>query len=186
LSIVAGAFRFTTDPGSKRRRDVAIQARLATAGIRGTDLWGKSTDERSLICLLEGKITVASEGHPEVVLDTPLDYYQRPREGAPSVAKVDPKQLEEWAKETELTPGAGAAVAGGKWRVVAAANVARDQALALNRSLRQAGYPSEIVQKDGAWAVQVRGLAGEAEARALAGGLARFRGAESASIQGPM
>ena len=168
LSVLAGAFRFTTDPASKRKRDVAISAGLATAGIRGTDLWGKSTGERDLICLLEGKISVAAKGHPEVTLDTPLDFYQKPREGAPSVAKVDAKQLEEWAKETELAPGGAGAVRGGKWRVVAATKGARNDALALNRSLRQGGYPSEIVQKDGAWTVQVRGLAGEAEAKALA------------------
>jgi hypothetical protein len=62
---------------------------------------------------------VAPRDIPEVTLDTPLDFYQKPREGAPSVAKVDPKQLEEWAKETELTPGGAAASvagSGASWR----------------------------------------------------------------------
>ena len=185
LNVVAGAFRFTTDPISKRKRDIAIQAKLVTAGIRGTDLWGKSTGERDLICLLEGRITVGAQGHPQVTLDTPLDFYQKPREGAPSVAKVDPKQLEEWAKETELTPGAAAATTGGRWRVVAASKRTRDEALALNRELRRSGYPSEILQKDAAWIVQVRGLAGEAEAKALAAGIAGVNGVERpAALEG--
>jgi hypothetical protein len=54
-----------------------------TAGIRGTDLWGKSNDARDLVCLLEGKISVGAEGHPAVTLDQPLDFYQNPRDGSP-------------------------------------------------------------------------------------------------------
>ena len=167
LNVLAGAFRFTTDALSGRKRDVSVKAKSVTAGVRGTDLWGKSTGERDLICLLEGKITVGTEGHPQVTLDTPLDFYQKPRDGAPSVAKVDPKQLEEWARETELVPGGAGASVGGKWRVVAAVKAKRDDALALNRRLRADGYPSEIVGKGAEWTVQVRGLSGEAEARGL-------------------
>ena len=77
LSVLAGAFRFTTDAARKAtKRDIEIKVKNATAGIRGTDLWGKSTDERDIVCLLEGKITVGSEGHPTVTLDQPLDFYQ--------------------------------------------------------------------------------------------------------------
>ena len=50
----------------------------------GTDLWCKSTDERDLVCLLEGKISVGAQGHPEVTLDKPLDFYQKPRDGSRS------------------------------------------------------------------------------------------------------
>src|SRR6476659_3082205 len=104
LSVIAGAFRFTTDALRKAtRRDITIKVKNVTAGIRGTDLWGKSTDERDLVCLLEGKIAVGSEGHPSVTLDQPLDFYQRPRGGDPSVAKVDEKQIAIWAQETELS-----------------------------------------------------------------------------------
>lgn len=167
LNVIAGAFRFTTAPLANRRRDFSITAKTVTAGVRGTDLWGKSTGERDLICLLEGKITVGTPGHPEVTLDQPLDFYQKPREGAPSVAKVDAKQVEEWSKETEVEAGGPAAEAGGKWRVVAAAKPQRDAALKLNRELRRAGYPAEISQKDKVYLVQVTRLAGEAQARAL-------------------
>lgn len=186
LSVLAGAFRFTTDALSKRQRDVSVKAKLVTAGVRGTDLWGKSTGERDLICLLEGRITVAAEGHPQVTLDTPLDFYQKPRDAAPSVAKVDPAQLQEWAKETELVPGAAGASVGGKWRVVVAEKGARNDAMALNRQLRRDGYPSEIVEKGGKWAVQVRGLAGEVEAQALVASMRAVPGADQPSAyQGP-
>jgi hypothetical protein len=168
LSVLAGAFRFTTDAARRgQKRDIAIKVKNATAGIRGTDLWGKSTDERDIVCLLEGKITVGSEGHPTVTLDTPLDFYQKPRDGDPVVAKVDPKQIETWARETAISSDAPAARAGGKWRVMAASFRARDEALALNRTLRSSGYPAEIRSREGAFAVVIPNLAGESEARAL-------------------
>ena len=166
LSVLAGAFRFTTSTlGKRSQRDISIKVKNATAGIRGTDLWGKSTDERDLVCLLEGKITVGSEGHPTVTLDTPLDFYQKPRDGTPSVARVDAKQVEEWAKETEISVDGAAARAGGKWRMVAAVKTKRDEARSLSRSLRAAGYPAEVVAKDKYFIVQVPGFTGEAEAR---------------------
>ena len=186
LSVLAGAFRFTSDALSKRNRNISIRAKTVTAGIRGTDLWGKSTDERDLVCLLEGAITVGAEGHPTVTLDKPLDFYQKPRDGAPAVAKVDAKQVEEWAKETELSKGGAGASAAGRWRMVAAVKPDRDAALALNRRLRAAGYPSEILQKDKHFTVQVGRLAGEAEARALMSALRDFPGVELPTVhEGP-
>src|SRR3989442_2095045 len=143
LAVLEGAFRFTTDALRKsQKREVSIKVKNVTAGIRGTDLWGKSTGERDLVCLLEGKISVGSEGHPTVTLDQPLDFYQKPRDGAPSVAKVDEKQIAVWALETEISKEGPAARVGGGWRVVAATFAARDQALALNRTLRASGYPA--------------------------------------------
>jgi FecR-like protein/sporulation related protein len=168
LQVLSGAFRFTTDALLKsQRRDVTIKVKNVTAGIRGTDLWGKSTGERDLVCLIEGKISVGSEGHPNVTLDQPLDFYQRPVGGAPSVAKVDEKQLAQWAQETELSKDGPGARAGGAWRVSAAAYKTRDEALAMNRKLRASGYPSEIVTADGIFSVRIAGLAGENEAHAL-------------------
>jgi hypothetical protein len=184
LSVIAGAFRFTTDALRKAtRRDITIKVKNVTAGIRGTDLWGKSTEQRDLVCLLEGKIAVGSEGHPTVTLDQPLDFYQRPRGGTPSVAKVDEKQIAEWAKETELSPdGAGARV-GGDWRVTAAAFPSRDDALVMNRRVRANGYPSEVVAREGAFIVQIGGLAGEAQARALMANLRTIPGIAMPVIQ---
>jgi hypothetical protein len=184
LSVIAGAFRFTTDALRKStKRDVTIKVKNVTAGIRGTDLWGKSTDERDLVCLLEGKIAVGSEGHPTVTLDQPLDFYQRPRDGTPSVAKVDEKQIAIWAAETEMsTEGAGARM-GGDWRVTAAAFPSRDDALAMNRRVRAAGYPSEVAQREGAYLVQIGGLVGESQARALIANIRSIAGISMPVIQ---
>jgi hypothetical protein len=101
-----------------------------TVGIRGTDLWGKSTPERDWVVLLEGKINVGSEGNPTVTLDKPLDFYQRPRDAAPEVSKADAKVVEEWAKETEMSSDGAAASKAGRWRVVAAVKPKREDARA--------------------------------------------------------
>jgi hypothetical protein len=184
LSVITGAFRFTTDALRKsHRRDITIQVKNVTAGIRGTDLWGKSTDERDLVCLLEGKISVGSEGHPTVTLDQPLDFYQRPRDGAPSVAKVDEKQIAIWAAETEISPEGPAARAGGEWRVTAAAFPSRNDALAMNRRVRANGYPSEVVAREGAYIVQIGGLSSETAARALMANLRSIPGIAMPVIQ---
>jgi hypothetical protein len=103
LNVVQGAFRFTTGAAARNaRREVDIKVRSIVAGIRGTDLWGRSNEERDLVCLIEGKITVAALGGPAVTMSEPLDFFQKPR-GAPAlpVGRADPKQLAEWAQETE-------------------------------------------------------------------------------------
>lgn len=169
LSVIAGAFRFTSQ--AARRRDIAVKVRNVTVGIRGTDLWGKSTEQRDLVCLIDGRITVGSEGHPEVTLDQPLDFYQRARGGEPQVSKVDPKQLEEWARETEIAKDGAAARAGGRWRVVAAVFEGRNQALKFSRELRAQGYPSEVATVADKFLVQVPGMASEDDARSLMGNL---------------
>lgn len=170
LSVIAGAFRFTTSAAGKgRTRDVSIKVKNVTAGIRGTDVWGKSTGERDLVCLLEGTVSVGSEGNPTVTLDQPLDFYLKPRDAAPQVAKVDARQVEIWAAETEVAGARGEAGARGtgRWRMVAAVKRNREEARALRIALRAAGFPAEIQAREAYFVVQVAGLDGEAEARAL-------------------
>jgi hypothetical protein len=182
LAVLAGAFRFTTDALANRKRDVSIKAKSVTVGIRGTDLWGKSSGDRDLVCLLEGRISVGAEGHPQVTLDKPLDFYQKPRDAAPSVASVDPKQLEIWAAETEMSPDGPGATSQGRWRVVAAVKSTRNAALAIRARLRAGGYPAEISQKDKYFAVQVTRLAGEKEARALMSAIRSIEGVDLPTV----
>jgi hypothetical protein len=183
LGVIAGAFRFTTDALSKSRgRDISIKVKNVTAGIRGTDLWGKSTGERDLVCLLEGRISAGAAGHPEVTLAEPGAFYQKPRDGPPVVASVDSRQIEEWSRETELADDGPAAQAAGDWRVVVAVVPTRDAALVLNRRLRAAGYPAEVASKDGYIAVHIPGLAGESQARALMARLRTVEGVEMPTV----
>ena len=184
LQVLAGAFRFTTEAIAKRQhRDITVKVRNVTAGIRGTDVWGKAFDDRDLICLLEGKVQVKSEGHPEVTLDQPRDFYQKPVDGEPKVASVDAKQIEIWSRETEIEPGAGAARVGGAWRVVASRYESRESARQLVRVLRARGYPARVHQESPTiYAAEIADVAGEAEARTLMANLRGIPGVEIPSI----
>ena len=177
FAVLDGAFRFTTRALEKvRGRDVSIKVKNVTAGIRGTDVWGKATEERDLVCLLEGQVSVGAAGHPVITLDQPRDFYQKPRDGDPQVAKVDARQVEIWSRETEIDANGAAARVGGEWRVFAARSAERDSAREMQRRLRAAGYPAEIITSDGYFNVQVPHLASEAQARALMANLRAIPG----------
>jgi hypothetical protein len=183
LRVLTGAFRFTTDALKKsRRRDVTIQVKNVTAGVRGTDLWGKSGEDRDLVCLLEGRISVGSEGHPTVTLDNPLDFYQKPSGGNPEVSKVERRQVELWAQETDIPKDGAAAREDGDWRVIAATFMERDAARALVRDLRASGYPAELGSDDQGFFAQVGGLAGEGSARALMSNLRDVKGVRAPRV----
>ncbi len=146
LDVVSGAFRFTTQALYRFRgeRDVKVRLVTVTAGIRGTDLWGKADATRDIVCLIEGRITVA-RGQDAFTMDQPLSFYIAPRnEPALPVAPVSKRQLDEWATETEIAAGTGAMRKGGAWKVYLAEAGTQDQALAVFDALRSAGYAAEI------------------------------------------
>jgi hypothetical protein len=118
MRVAEGAFRFTTQKvGASRRRDININVAQVTAGIRGTDLWGRQRDDVQIVCLIEGRIEVGAQGEKPVTMDQPLQFYQRERGQTKPVGFVDAKQLAQWATETEIETGKGAARRGGRWRV---------------------------------------------------------------------
>mgnify|MGYP003342772096 FL=1 len=146
LDVVKGAFRFTTQALSKFRgeRDVKVRIVTITAGIRGTDLWGKADDTRDVVCLIEGKITVV-RAEDAFTMDQPMSFYIAPKNKPPEpVAKVSAQQLAEWSAETEIAAGKGAIRKGGKWRVYLAEVPTQDDALKIYDDLRIAGYAAEI------------------------------------------
>lgn len=147
LDVVRGAFRFTTGIFGRQKagRDVRVRVATVTAGIRGTDLWGKSDEQRDLVCLIEGSISVSHEQTGEFTMAQPLSFFVAPRKEKPlPVAPVDPKQLALWAAETEIQPGSGAARRGGRLRVDAAVSTDQAGALAAYDKLRAAGYPAVL------------------------------------------
>jgi hypothetical protein len=178
LRVVEGAFRFTTDALAKaRRRQVSITVATVTAGIRGTDLWGKSAPERQIICLIEGAIEVGAEGETPVVMDQARQFYRREKGQTQPVGFISAEQLAQWALETDIEAGKGAARRGGKWKVTLASADSQAAALALYDQLRERGYAAEIrpVRAGDAMVYRLRiaNLPSRAEAEALA---ARLRG----------
>jgi cell division septation protein DedD len=174
LRIAEGAFRFTTDALTKnRRRAVNITAATVTTGIRGTDVWGKATaNDRQVVCLIEGQVEVAAEGQKPFVLDQPRQFYQRNQGETAPIGFIDAAMLAQWAQETEIAPGQGAARAGGKWKVTLVAADTQEAALAVYAQVRANGYPAEIhpakAGEKRVYLVRIGSLPSKAEAEALA------------------
>jgi len=146
MRIAEGAFRFTTEALEKfgGRREVNITVKTVTAGIRGTDLWGKSTSDSQIVCLIAGTIEVTSPGERPFTMDRPLSFYALEGELSRAIATVPPDRFREWAAETETQPGRGVSRRGGKWKIAIASDKYND-ALKIYDELRKAGYPAEIV-----------------------------------------
>jgi hypothetical protein len=146
MNVVRGAFRFTTQAAAKFRgkREVNITIATVTAGIRGTDLWGKSDPDRQIVALIEGRIEVTPPGETPIAMDQPLSFYQRERGQSQPVVPIPMEQLKLWAAETEPQPGEGVTRRGGRWRITAS-GLAYSPAQALYDDLRRAGYPAEII-----------------------------------------
>lgn len=174
LDVARGAFRFTTDRLKKlSRRDVTIRVATVTAGIRGTDLWGKTEPERDFVCLLEGRITVSHQGGDSREMSEPLTFYVAPRGRPPKgIEKADPETVKKWAAETEIEAGAGAARRGGKWKVLLGETDRQEAALDLYDRARQAGHAAQIrPRREGGsyrYGIFVGQLPARAEAEALA------------------
>jgi len=154
-------------------RDVRIRVATVTAGIRGTDLWGKSDDQRDLVCLLEGRISVSHAQTGEITMSEPLAFFIAPRQQPPlPVGKVTAAQMRQWAAETELDTVAGGARRGGRFRVEVSTAPDQQSALRDYDAVRRAGYPAVIQPVKSATAVEYRvrivNLLSERDAQAMA------------------
>lgn len=185
LDVAKGAFRFTTVKLRKlSRRDISIRVATVTAGIRGTDIWGKTEPERDFVCLLEGRITVSHQDGDSREMSEPLSFYVAPRGQPPKgIEKADPETVKKWAAETEIRSGAGALRRGGQWKLLLARADSQQEALEVYDRLAAAGYPPSIRPRaaDGGvrYEILLRGLASRVEAEALAGGLKARLGLEA-------
>jgi len=188
MNVLQGAFRFTTDALAKsRRREVSVTVATVTAGIRGTDLWGKAAADRDIVCLIEGRIEVSRQGDPTITMDQPLSFYIAPRgQPAQPVAPVNPEQLKQWATETEIAEGRGAARRGGRWKVVLVSGESENEVLTVYQAVRAAGYAAELqprrVQGKRTYDVRIASLPSQAEAEALAGRLSGQYGVSSPRV----
>ncbi|HEV8644896.1 MAG TPA: SPOR domain-containing protein [Burkholderiales bacterium] len=173
LKVLEGAFRFTTEAVQRTRasRDITVQFPTITAGIRGTDIWGKNLGDKEVLVLIEGKITVTRAGDAPVEMKDPLTYLQAPKTGAATVESVLIEQLKAWAAETEIAAGQGAIRKGGRWKLYLASYDRQTEALALYDSLRRDGYPARILPQTGddgqRYRVRIAGFPNEQEANAL-------------------
>jgi hypothetical protein len=176
LGVLEGAFRFTTDLAVKnRRREVRVTVANVTAGVRGTDFWGRSREDTEIVCLIEGAIEVGAPGEQPLTMDQPRQFYRRVAGRTQPIGFVEPAQLAQWAQETEIQSGRGVARPGGRFQAQLARLDTQDAALAAYDRLRAAGYPADILPvREGEqffYVVRIRNLASRADARALEGQL---------------
>jgi len=187
LRVLEGAFRFTTEVLTRnRRREVRITLRNVTAGVRGTDLWGRSTEAKQVVCLIEGLIEVQPEGEAGLTMDQPLQFYVREGGTSQPVSFVNPAQLAQWAAETDIAPGQGAARRGGAWKVVVASPDTQLLALSVYDRLRADGYAAHIrPERSGegfVYQVRLASLPTRADAEALAARLGTTYGPAAPAV----
>ena len=173
LEVLQGAFRFTTDVAAKaRKREVSVRVDTVTIGVRGTDFWGRSRAELQIVCLIEGAIEVGAQGEEPVPMDQPRQFYRRDKGKTQPVGFVEPKQLEQWALETDIGAGKGALRSGGRFSVLLASAAEQAPANGVRNQLREAGYPAEVTSRKEAdkttYLVRIRHLPSREEAQALA------------------
>jgi len=187
LRVIKGAFRFTTSvvDRASTRRDVRVHIGTATAGIRGTDIWGSSDAERDLICLLEGEIAVRAGGYAPQIMDRPLQFFVVPHGQPPQpIGSVDPARVRDvWAPQTELMPDRPI-TSDGAWAVVLGSYTVEESAVELTERMGVAGYPARIavieIYGQTYYRVVVTGFPGLEQARAYIDQVASGFGADDA------
>jgi len=146
LHILKGVFRFSTSlVGHSERRHVDIQVGVATIGVRGTDVWGRSADDGSLVALLEGKVSMDMPGHSGMMMEKPMHFMTMATGGADMKMdqEVTPDKVADWAAQTDVAAGSGVLTDDGKWTVALLSSTSEDDTLDLMQKLAAAGFPSE-------------------------------------------
>ena len=174
LDVAKGAFRFTTSAFAKLRpRDVTIHVADATIGIRGTDVWGKDGEDKRVVCLIEGKISVKGKDNAAFVMDQALTFYEMPKDlPVKAVATVPTDKLAKWALETEISPKQGATSRAGTWKLTLLALNDSTEALGAYDEWRSAGYDVSILPVSASnghqYQLRITHLASRADAEHLA------------------
>jgi hypothetical protein len=182
MKVAEGAFRFTSEYFAQFRgkRDVRVSLRTVTAGIRGTDVWGKSTPDRQIVCLIDGKIDVTEANGAQFAMDERFTVYASENGVAQPVVTIPADKLEEYAAETETQDGKGVSLRGGKWKVTVSGKLAPNDALDLYEGLRRSGYAAEIIPakvgKKRVYDVRLSGFETRKDAEAVAADLKGQRG----------
>ena len=148
MRVVRGVFRLTTgvlEHGTAR--DMRLEVGVYMVGIRGTDVWGRSTAaDGDLFALIEGEAEVRIQGVSDPIYPDPMTFLAREpgTEPAPFTRPIDPDTLAEWAAQTDLQPHEGVMEPEGPWQVVLIS--LQDEAAVANMAteLREAGYVARV------------------------------------------
>lgn len=182
LDVLKGAFRFTTAAAARvgQRRDISVRVRTITAGIRGTDIWGASSEEQDFVCLLEGRISVGHEDGTVATLSEPRQFFGAQRGAKPTIELADQERIDKvWSPQTEMQPAAGLLRASGGWQLVMASG-GHVEVIDAYVQLRGAGFPAQIqsvsVAGERVYQAVLRFMDARGDAEALATRLERLLG----------
>lgn len=171
FKLITGVFRYATDYTSKalgNRRELNLEMATATVGIRGTDFWSMTDAAHDAVCVFEGKVEVMRDARPGIELDRPGAFWVvftgQPEKPA---GQATPEQLAKFVGQAEMQPGKGILLQGGRWRAVAATTSSMSEALALRQRLQTAGYPAELVSRDGRHEVRINRFATRDDAQTV-------------------
>ena len=174
LDVLKGAFRFTTSLVSKSfRRELDVSVGVVTAGIRGTDIWGKSASDRDFVVLIEGEIGVRRGEEAESTLSRPLTAFVSPHDGLTErQATVSEDELAAWAEETEPQDGEGVVTLDGGWQVNLRSYRTMETAKMAQAGWEDKGYATDVqavvVAGEKWFRLHVPGFATETDARSFA------------------
>lgn len=185
LRLITGVFRYATDYTSKAlgsQRNINLKLATATVGIRGTDFWSMTDAEHDAVCLFDGAVEVVRPGVPGVALAQPGAFWVvftgQPEKPA---GQATPEQLAKFIGQAEMQPGKGILLQGGRWRAVAGSFNSAGPAAALRERLAAAGYPGQIVVRQGQHEVRINQFATRADAEVV---LARLQADTSLGVSG--
>ena len=147
IFVAEGAFRLTTGALEKSagKREVSIAVNTVNVAVRSADLWGKSTSQSQIVCLIAGSVEVTPPNESPLTLSQPMSFYTLEGTVSRAVATVLADQFGTWAAETEAQPGQGVASRGGKWKVTVASGKKFAEALNVYNEMRKTGYAAEVV-----------------------------------------
>jgi cell division septation protein DedD len=101
---------------------------------------------------------------------------------------VEPKQIAQWSRDTEIEPGKGAVRRGGRFALELASLESQSGAGAISRQLQEAGYPAQVAQRKVAdkvtYTVRIRQLPSREEGEALANRLKGKFGVKDPKVTG--
>ncbi|MDP3811208.1 MAG: FecR domain-containing protein [Hydrogenophaga sp.] len=171
LRLVTGVFRYATDYTSKalgNKRELNLKMATATVGIRGTDFWSMTDAAHDAVCMFEGKVEVVRDAKPGIMLEKPGAFWVVfTGEAEKPAGQATPDQLAKFIGQAEMQPGKGILLQGGRWRTVAGFMPSGAQANALRTNLQTAGYPADVVAKDGKFEVRINQLATREDAETV-------------------
>ena len=161
VRVLKGAFRFTTNKvrANRWKRNIDFKIGAITAGVRGTDIWGRSNTEKDLVCLLEGKIEVNSPHDDAIYMDKPLDYYiVNKKEDKSTLGVIAQSTINKWAKQTEIPRYEGVVKANGKWSLIMGVFTSEKNANKLVNKLANIGYYAQVIAQGERFRVAVNGF----------------------------